>query len=164
MKRIIFTSTLILAGFLAIFSCDNAPSTDDVKAETVVIDSTLRNLDTVPLDSAISNITRYNSQWIMLAKKSGYSNSIPIRSYLINGSDLINVLGVRDSSISITFQSARVYLGLNYQNQFKLYMTPVGINDKDSILQDANHNSFVYDLNAPCPSTCGDPTSPLYVR
>jgi len=162
MKTIIFTSAFFIAGLFAVYSCgDRKPV--QVKPKTLNIDS-IKSMDQSPLDTAIANITNYNRHWALLAKQAGYEDSIPIRSYLINSIDLINLLGVEhQDSIRITFQSVRVYLGLNYLNHFKLYMTPVGINGLDSILVNSK-GKFVYDLNAPCPSTCGDPTSPLYIK
>lgn len=163
MKTILFTSTLVVAGLLGVFSCEDTKPVE-VKPEVLNLDS-IKSLDQTPLDTAIANITNYNNSWALLARHAGYADSIPIRSYLVNSVDLINLMGIRDQdNIDITFRSVRVYLGLNYQNHFKLYMTPVGINGLDSILVNSKGKSFVYDLNAPCPSTCGDPTSPLYIK
>lgn len=169
MKTKPFTGTLLATAALclSLAGCkygEKEPSGEQPEAEveTMSIDS-LESLDRVPLVSAQHDINHYVHVWDSVSKASGSSASVPIRSYLINAPDLIGVLGIQgQAKIKTTFQKARVYLGLNNKSEFKLYMTPVGYNDIDSILYNPTTKEYyVYDLNAPCPSTC-DMSSPLY--
>lgn len=125
-----------------------------------------RYKDTVSLTTAVMNIQNYVSNCDKYL-----NDTIPIRSYTINRADLFGILGVTSVPGS-QYDRCRVYIGLDSLNKFKLYMTPTvllptskGSRDSvyvDKILYDSVHgNHFVYDLNAPCPSTC-DKTSVLY--
>ncbi len=160
MKTILFTSAFILAGLFAIFSCENAKMESDDSQLSSIRRTTMFN-DTVHLLTAQRNIQRYVDACDSLFRKVPGADTVPIRSYQIHASDMLNILGISDS-IAYTYPHGRVYLGLDANYHFKLYMTPVNKNDKDTILGPKT-GKYVFDLNAPCPSTC-DVTSPLYMH
>lgn len=123
--------------------------------------------DTVSLTSAQEDIQHYVNTCYKYLK-----DTVPIRSYTINKSDLLGVLGVTEVP-DCKYDHCRVYIGLTKENKYKLYMTPTEwacspVNSKDSLYRDKipydsiHKRSYLYDLNAPCPSTC-DKYSKLYI-
>ena len=161
LKVFLFSGTLLLV----LVGCKN----NEKKEKTLEVDPpTNRGViytDTVSLKSAQNDIRRYVKSCDSLFK-----DKIPIRSYSINKSDIFGVLGVT-SVPNCAFDHCRVYIGLTDKYKFKLYMTPTVLKPDpnspnnsiymDTILKDSTGKQFLYDLNAPCPSTC-DKYSPLY--
>lgn len=160
MKTILFTSAFILAGLFAIFSCENAKMESDDSQLSSTRRTTMFH-DTVHLTTAQGNIQRYVDACQTIFVNYPDADTVPIRSYQIHASDMLNILGINDS-IAYLYPHGRVYLGLDANYHFKLYMTPVNKFNKDTILGPDN-GLYVFDLNAPCPSTC-DITSPLYME
>lgn len=135
----------------------------EAKAEAEGTAPSLVYTDTVHLNTAMRNITNYVQNCVKYL-----NDTVPIRSYTINKADLFGILGVTTVP-RCNYEHCRVYIGMDRTNKFKLYMTPtvprLVAGDTvyvDTILSDGRNN-FVYDLNAPCPSTC-DKGSRLYVR
>lgn len=167
-----FSNTFVLVmALLVAVSCSNHQSADTTVTHEVAKPgkSNIKLKETtvqVPLDSAKAFIKRYDS---ICSKLLGI---IPIRAYTIRAQDLTQVLGLPDTT-TCTYDHVRVYLGMDNNNQFKLFFTPVikaSLDPRDMqagidvILGhiDSDPNSgYVLDLNAPCPTTC-DQTSPLY--
>ncbi|WP_430402706.1 hypothetical protein [Fluviicola sp.] len=164
LKVFLFSGTflLVLAG------CKNDEKKDNAALENPPTNKGVVYKDTVSLLTAQNHIRNYLNGCDSL-----FQDKIPIRSYSINKSDIFGILGVT-SVPNCTYDHCRVYIGLTAEYKFKLYMTPTvlkvtrnsnGSIDStyvDFILYDSvNKRSFVYDLNAPCPSTC-DKTSPLF--
>jgi hypothetical protein len=127
--------------------------------------ATTTSMDTVPLETALMNIKHYQDSC-----RAFFNNDVPIQAYTIHAQDMLMALGIDPSTVECRYKHARVYIGLNDSSEFKLYFTPVVGADlqpdamaagRDTILKDADGNSFVMDLNAPCPNTC-DSNSPLY--
>lgn len=167
MKKNTIQGILLAAGIflLAVTGCKDRP---DQQKEPMK-ESDYRGqvfTDTVRLTSAEADIQHYvNTCYKYLG------DTVPIRSYSINKSDLFGVLGVT-SVPDCAYDHCRVYIGLTSENKFKLYMTPTEWgpapnNPKDSLYKDkipydsVHRCSYLYDLNAPCPSTC-DKFSKLY--
>lgn len=164
MKKTTIITVSALVG-VCLFLSNCAQESEKTNSEGDPPQSDLIYKDTVHLATAIANITNYVANC-----KKYFRDSIPIRSYSINKSDIFGVLGVT-SVPNCAFDHCRVYIGLTNNYKFKLYMTPTVLkpdpaNPKDSIymdviLKDYAGKQFLYDLNAPCPSTC-DKYSPLY--
>ncbi len=120
------------------------------------------------LDSAVYYIHRYDS-----VSKANLQGSIPIKAFTIRAADLLQALGLPEKT-PVNYTHARVYLGMDKNNQFRLFFTPVegasiknGIAGQDVILKgphkhglaDADNSlatdgSYVLDFTAPCPNTC----------
>lgn len=106
---------------------------------------------------------------------------VPIRAFTIRSIDLLEVMGLPIDSLqlssAIKYNHARIYLGLDSNNQFKLYLTPV----VNAELSEANpkggqdlflsgsfkgatgevqEGEYVMDFSAPCPKTCPEPETP----
>lgn len=151
---------------LSLSNCAQNPEKDTPSGQVIQTENTYK--DTVHLATAINNIKNY------VTNCDKYLNdTVPIRAYTLNRADLFGILGVT-SVPDCKYDRCRVYIGMDSSNKFKLYMTPTvlkpvsrGSVDSvyvDTFLYDAIHKTyFVYDLNAPCPSTC-DKTSKLYVK
>jgi len=129
--------------------------------EPLVVNSLPENAEL--LDTAISNIRRY----VTSCKRyfPGDTSDSIIRAYTVSATDMYGVLRLNPKD-TLQYKQCRVYLGLDYRMRFKLYLTPAE-SDSDIILFYVNNKKdtvrYVYDLNAPCPSTCAV-NSPLNVR
>ena len=169
MKKTTIIAVSALAG-VCLFLSNCAPEPEKTNSEGDTTQSEFIYKDTVSLTTAIANITNYVNNC-----KTYLNDSVPIRSYTLNRSDVFGVLGVT-SIPNMKYDRCRVYIGMDSFNKFKLYMTPTVLNIKktpsgsidstyvDYLLYDSlNKRYFVYDLNAPCPSTC-DKNSKLYIR
>lgn len=160
MKKTIITCSLFLTAFFAVLSCNNSVSKND-GTSTVAIAS-----HKAPIDTVTKNIQHYVDSCYTLFNDSITIKGVEhpadsiIRAYTVSGNDLLSVLGL-SASQKCTFDSCRVYIGLDYSNKFKLYLTPIK-NGRDTILKDSDNNEYLLDLNAPCPSTCGGMDSRLY--
>lgn len=113
----------------------------------------------VPVTEAIVNIARYVNKY----------GDQSIRAFKIGASDMLQVLGL-DSVIDSKYEYCRAYIGMESNNDFKLYLTPVRVTEGgffDVFLPDGTtvptEESYVLDLIAPCPNSC-DPNSPLNVK
>jgi len=151
MKKTIITCSLFLTAFLAVLSCTSNKPENDVYPN-LAITSHMASIDTVE-----KNIQHYVDSCDAFFQNS--DDSI-IRAYTVSGIDLLSVLGL-SATQRCTFDSCRVYIGLDYSNKFKLYLTPIK-NGKDTILINSRGKEYLLDLNAPCPSTCGGMDSRLY--
>jgi hypothetical protein len=115
-----------------------------------------------PLEIARMNIKHYvDSSYKFFNDSLGYQkidtvNSI-IRSYSVNKNDLLSVLGLSPYTVC-KYYGCRVYLGLDPNHKFKLYLTPLDSEGEDIILMNPCGKKYLLDLNAPCPSTCGKDT------
>lgn len=159
---------ILAIGFFLVTACSNEEMTNE-SCEVVA----LENLTKMPakgvlLSTAESDIQHYVDScyryFTSINLPPTTCDSI-VRSYTVTSHDMLGVLGVkRTGECAFPFDSCRVYLGLDTKNKFKLYMTPVNKDGNDTILSfmdGGKATQFVYDLNAPCPSTC-DYSSPLY--
>nr|WP_294858517.1 hypothetical protein [uncultured Fluviicola sp.] len=166
MKKITILKIFLYSGtlLLTLAGCNNKTEEEKASLENLPTNKGVVYTDTVSLQQAQRDIQHYLSSCDSL-----FNDTVPIRSYSINKSDILGILGVT-SVPDCTFDHCRVYIGLTDENKFKLYMTPTVLkpdpdNPKTSIYMDTilsvNRHKFLYDLNAPCPSTC-DKYSPLY--
>ncbi len=123
----------------------------------------------LPLDTAVSYITRYDSiaRYVL-------NNDIPIKAYTIRAVDLMESLGLPlEDTSQVKYGHIRVYLGMDAGNNFRLMLTPVkdanikdGLPGEDIILdgsytastRDAgepiNIGQYVMDFTGPCPNSC----------
>jgi len=162
MKKTIIACSLILTAFFAVLSCNNnVPEGEETP--TVAIAS-----HRAPIDTVTKNIQHYVDSCYVLFNDSITIKGIEhpadsiIRAYTVSGNDLLSVLGL-SATQRCTFDSCRVYIGLDYSSKFKLYLTPIK-NGRDTILRDSKGNEYLLDLNAPCPSTCGGMDARLYPK
>jgi hypothetical protein len=110
----------------------------------------LLTLDTVPLAEATTNIQAYNDSTDSILGQN------PIRAFTVNAADLLQVLGFSPDDVRKGRSTyARVYIGLDSAQNFKLYFVPVDSACNDKCVEDSAKQKFVYDLNVPCPKTCG---------
>lgn len=165
MKKTILAAA-VLCSLLIAQACKTEVKTEvkEENKETVFPHRLLTSSYQVPLSVAQDNIQRYTD------KCSEVLGIVPIKAYTIHAEDLMEVLGIPDTTKIYKYDHVRAYLGLDTLNQFKLYLTPVEgadlsavpkIAGTDVILKNAEGAQYVLDLNAPCPATC-DITSPLY--
>jgi hypothetical protein len=116
------------------------------------------------LDSAVQYIHRYDS-----IAKEVLKDSVPIKSFTIRAADLLESLGL-PAKTKVKYTHARIYLGMDENNKFRIFLTPVegasitsGVAGSDVIfkpglrdISDARttNGSYVLDFSAPCPNTC----------
>jgi hypothetical protein len=154
---------IMISIFFASLACQQKPPEAPRQAE-LTEDYGKDNTETlyaVSLDTALKGIVRYDS---VVNKKIG---SVPIKAFTIRSVDLLEAMGMpsRDS-VKTRFQYVRVYLGMDTNNNFKIYLTPViGANlgasppkaGKDTILSgkyNGGYGRYVLDFSQPCPNTC----------
>jgi hypothetical protein len=125
------------------------------------------------LDSAIIYTKHYRK-----VSREIFKDTVPVKAFTVRAADLIESLGIAGVD-SIKYSHVRVYLGLDNNNKFRLFLTPV----KDASIKDhkpgedvilngpympgldevgnvSSSGSYVLDFTAPCPTSC--PTgSPL---
>ncbi|MCC6372430.1 MAG: hypothetical protein IT236_15605 [Bacteroidia bacterium] len=161
MKKINLNSVIVICA-LALFSCDN-------KTETAKMGNGGNDNEPVcgsielPVDTAVKCIKRYDSLW----KASHAGQPAPVRAFTIRAVDLLKAMGMPTEMASDTnvckYNHVRVYLGQNYDNAYKLFITPVSganlcnsVGGADVILSNtkATPSNYVLDLNAPCPQVC----------
>ncbi|MDH4471938.1 MAG: hypothetical protein QE487_04975 [Fluviicola sp.] len=153
MKKTIITCSLFLTAFFIVLSCDNnVPEGDQTSTRAIATHMT-------PIDTVTKNIQHYVDSCYAVF---GDDDNGIIRAYTVSDTDLLSVLGLplSDDTIRGHYNQCRVYIGLDYQNKFKLYLTPIK-DGKDEILKDDSGMEYLLDLNAPCPSTCGGMDSRL---
>lgn len=177
---------LILTLLSTLMSCNHQP------VRSVVENDCSQAEDSIPhvlcrLTTARQNIRTY----LDFCRKHGEGDSV-IESFTIRAVDLLGALGMpasyADSAIC-KYKHVRVYMGYQAKAGFKLYIVPVRnaclkgkdpskwnggedlLLDERGEPQEVNtdstamlvDNTFVLDLNAPCPNTC--PTnSPLKIQ
>ena len=167
MKKVTFIGLAIFGLSMAFTGCKGKTEPAPHAEEEVVTSNDITYDDTVHLSTAQKDISYYVGICIK-----EFGDEVPIRAYTINKADLYGVLGVK-SIPNCKYETCRAYIGMDEDNKFKLFMTPTvkvasakGSSDSiyvDQIPYDSIHNTyFVYDLNAPCPSTC-DKSSKLFV-
>lgn len=128
------------------------------------------------LDSAVIFTKRYDSLVSEILK-----TKTPIRAYTIRSADLLEALGLPEKT-KVQYTHVRAYMGMDMNNNFRLFLTPVDGADleslnpgKDVILSgpftrgikkglgnnlQVDDGQYVMDFTAPCPNTC-PPDSPL---
>lgn len=120
------------------------------------------------LDSAVKYIKRYDS-----VMHYALGDSLPVKSFTVRAVDLLESLGLPANTQS-EYQHVRVYLGLDTNNKFRLFLTPVsgasisdGVAGRDIVLSGpytngmANNSEitsfegeYVLDFTGPCPTSC----------
>lgn len=174
MKKISLKGMLVFS-LMAILSCGTSTQekTDltNTAGNTVKVSEVSCTSVHVPLAEAQYCIHRYDSIWTA----SFGTNDPPIKAFTIHAADMLEALGIPKSykdSVLCKYKHARAYIGLDSENKFKLFFTPVNGADlcaqtpnagTDVILADTVKGvaqPYVMDLNAPCPNTC-DPQTPL---
>lgn len=134
---------------------------------------TTTTLFAVPYDSALTNINRYDKKMreydslvLQSLKKKGTAH-VPIRAFTVRAADLLEAMGL-PATDSVKYDHVRIYFGMDANDGFKLYLTPVDSADLSSdppkagvdvILQGkyrglGTDGKYVMDFAAPCPNTC----------
>lgn len=163
MKKTVTTALVCFMTICLINSCCGNKTKKKHGYVEMLIADTAMPPSAVHLDTALKNIKHY----VDSCKRyfPGNSSDSIVRSYTVSATDLFGVLRLNLKD-TMQYDMCRVYLGLDYKSRFKLYFTPAKSN-KDIILYYLNNKKdtvkYVYDLNAPCPSTCAV-NSPLNVR
>jgi hypothetical protein len=158
MKTITLKSMLLICGMMT-FSCSQSPSEHEKSANLEAKETSCGSVRT-PLAIAKSWVLNYDTIW---SRHYG-PGSPPIKAYTIRSKDLLEVLGLPVSTVC-KFDHVRAYIGLDNENNFKLFFTPVvgadlcnGIGGRDTLLTGAPgdpSSAYVLDLNTPCPQICG---------
>lgn len=158
MKKVVYLLACLPFAFACTKSNASKTNADDHVAEYAL-----------PLDTAVSYITRYDS-----IVKYVLNNDIPIKAYTIRAVDLMESLGLPlEDTVKASYSHIRVYLGVDASNNFRLMLTPVkdadiikGVAGEDVILdgnytastRDAgepiNIGQYVMDFTGPCPNSC----------
>lgn len=158
MKKVIYFLACLPFTFACTKSSENKINNGDEVAEYAL-----------PLDTAVSYITRYDS-----IVKHVLNNDIPVKAYTIRAIDLMESLGIPlEDTANVKYKHIRVYLGMDAGNNFRLMLTPVkdanieaGVPGEDVILdgsytastRDAgdpiNIGQYVMDFTGPCPNSC----------
>lgn len=163
MKKTIIVCSLFLTAFFIVFSC-NTGVPEGSKTEPPAVTEHM-----TPFDTVKKNIQHYvDSCYTFFHDSLKIKGAIDpasriIRAYTVSDTDLLSVLGLPLSEADkCIYKQCRVYIGLDYMNKFKLYLTPIDIKkDTDVVLVYPGIGQYLLDLNAPCPSTCGGANSEL---
>jgi hypothetical protein len=158
MKTITLKSMLLICGMIS-FSCTQSPSETEKSTKSEVKESNCGSVRT-PLADAKNWVQNYDTAWTR-----HYGQGSPaIKAYTIRSKDLLEVLGLSVSTVC-KFDHVRAYIGMDNENNFKLFFTPVvgadlcnGIGGRDTLLTGAPgdpSSAYVLDLNTPCPHVCG---------
>lgn len=114
------------------------------------------------LDSAIAYTRRFDDTTRTILGK------VPIKAYTVRAADLLEAMGLPPTE-NVPYTHARIYIGLDQSNNFRLFLTPVEGADltanppvlgKDvymkwaSTVGAASVDEFVYDFTSPCPNSC----------
>ena len=129
-----------------------------------IIDTASFALD---MDSAILYAAHYDS----VAKKA-LGQPAPIKAYTVRATDLLEVLGISKKT-KTKYQFVRVYLGFDFNNKFRLFLTPAegadirtGHGGRDIVLHGLHthgladsvsvtrEGEYMLDFTAPCPNSC----------
>jgi hypothetical protein len=169
MKKIVTAAIVCFVAVCLINSCGQKTKKAVEKTEVLTAITAMPSHG-VELDTAKKNVQHYvdSCRYFFSHVRNLPSNTGDsiVQAYTVSSDDLLGVLGLSLEERTV-YKSCRVYLGLDYNNKFKLYLTPIKSDGRDHILYYINKAKdtvrYVYDLNAPCPKTC-DTTSPLYVK
>ena len=133
----------------------------------------------VPLDTVMKDRSHYDQvlnafdSIVAKSKDVKWNKKIPIKAFTIRAVDLFEAMGIPVSDttkIKPRYKHIRVYLGMNYKNEFKLFLTPVEgadlnavppIAGRDVILKGkykglGDDGDYMLDFTQPCPNTCPD--------
>lgn len=159
--RFIYYSLLC---FFALLACSPAKKESKENASPQIAEYALA------VDSAVKYIKRYDS--IM---HSALGDSLPVKSFTVRAVDLLESLGL-PADTKAKYDNVRVYLGMDTNNKFRLFLTPVsgasitnGIAGTDIVLSGPYTNgtvdntllttfdgAYVLDFTGPCPTSCPD--------
>ena len=177
MKNLLSAIAFLTAISLTVISCQPTANNEEASDEPPfeVIDTSV-SMYAVALDSAIKNIKNYDR---VVTDTLGFD---PIRAFTIRSVDLVESIGLdRKYLKNAAYRHIRIYMGLDGNNQFKIYLTPVkgaklsaGVPGTDVILDGPyegdgdeatdglgdGDGEYVLDFSQPCPSAC-DQDSPL---
>lgn len=170
MRKHLFPLLLAAAAVTTLSACNS-----EATPAAAVVHEQKNNIDSLGAvltgyETAIGDIDRLASFQDSIFQK------VVITAYTIRAVDLFGALGMPGSYVDSSickYKYARVYLGMDSLNTFKLYMVPVVDANLDSAyggrdihldsLGRAIHQTditageadeYVFDLNAPCPNTC----------
>lgn len=139
----------------------------------------------VPLTEAMANIARYKETLSALYYQNEdgefvkyYSQANLLKGYEVLHADIVQLLGITGSNITLEYDHFRGYIGMSDDlsdpaGVYKFYMVPMKTNmhENDSevkLVGDViiggvvvNNVQYVYDFSAPCPNTC-DQSSDLF--
>jgi len=167
----------VIAILLLMFNC-REKSPDQAAVQRQSGDSqgdTTTTLYAVPYDSALRNMARfdkkmriYDSLVVKALNKKG-PVKVPIRAFTIRAVDLLEALGLPAADTTrVAYDHVRIYFGMDANDGFKLYLTPVDSADLSSHPPQAgvdvilkgkyrglgDDGEYVFDFAAPCPNTC----------
>lgn len=149
--KTLLPSIAIVCLFSFILACETQT---DPAAQELAPTITTAQLDTLPLDTAIS----YANGWQQnLINDTTIFDGRNVFAFKIPRADFENLLEATKN----TTYDFRAYLGYKDsiqegENHFELMLVAVDNNGDDVI----NANNFIYDFTTPCPDQCDD-TSPL---
>lgn len=163
MKKLLYLFLCVSAGL----ACTQTQTQEQPVTSTETDPQTDTADFALPLDSAIVYARRYDS---LVSLK--LEEPTPIRAYTIRATDLLEVLGIPNQT-RVNNTAVRVYLGIDLNNNFRLFLTPVDNANfrthspgADKILSgiyrrgdktDAamvSAGQYVLDFTSPCPATC----------
>jgi hypothetical protein len=166
-----FARIIFATSFIAVVSCTNKPAIPPTPPAGN--EPSFAQVRT-SINIAMADVQRYQDTCRIKFGKD------PINAYTIHAEDLVAALGWPKMNMdSVKYKYVRAYLGLNSNNEFKLYIVPVfgadlsnpdkskwiggddvffdstgtGIPSKKG-LKSSEDEGYVLDLNAPCPNTC----------
>lgn len=158
------TSLYLFIGLCVAMSCTQKESNNETPTDNIASYA-------ISLDSAAIYIKNYSDS----TKR--YFKEPPIQAFTIRAEDLLEALGVQ-SNQKVKYEYARIYLGLDFNNKFRAFLTPVDSADidkhlagKDIILKGryshrkadgiddgagltVQEGEYVMDFTGPCPNSC----------
>ena len=157
------TSFYLFIGLCIAMSCAQKQTEDETSADDVASYA-------ISLDSAAMYIKNYSDSARRFFKEP------PIQAFTIRSEDLLETMGV-SSNQKVKYEYVRLYLGLDFNNKFRAFLTPVDSADidkhvagKDVILNGKykagkadgvvgsgvtiSEGNYVLDFTGPCPNSC----------
>jgi hypothetical protein len=163
MKKMNLKCVLVIC-LIAVFSCNKVPS-ETVASSGKTTEGPICGSVKTPVDTAAKWVQNYDLVWTKLFG----TDSPPIKAYTIRSQDLLEAMGM-PAATPCSFDHVRAYIGLDAENKFRLFFTPVvgadlcnGNGGRDTLLIDPAGNSqgqYVLDLNTPCPNVCA--SNPIF--
>lgn len=160
MKKII--PTLICSLAIIALGCTTPEKKTDENATEPIAEYALS------VDSARIYIARYDTVF-----QKHFNGNVPVKAFTIRAADLLEALGVSPKD-TVKFHHARIYIGMDFSNKFRLFLTPVegakideNLPGRDVILNgpyskgsgktkdfQVSQGEYVMDFTMPCPNSC----------
>jgi len=145
MKNLI-SFTILFCAVVCIFSCKPCPDCPDAGPGVVSDVVTLTTKDTI----SQQKFNTWRQNWTMYGKS--YTNGTLTRYFTM---PLIDITEFDDNK-SVAVVASRFHMGMEISGTDSIpHLMLVGVNSNGDDVIDFANDQFIYDVTAPCPSSCG---------